>query len=91
MYIIEFFNHAAAKGETVFAGTKVAALDFLGYEVNTLINATMQARADEFRDYVSHIPVPQDDIVWDIEPEQSGAYYVFSKTLGKRAKAFADM
>jgi hypothetical protein len=90
MYIIEFFNHAAAKGETVFAGTRAAAIEFLGYESNTLLTPAMQTRADAFREYVFHIPVPQDDIVWNVEPEESGAYYVFSKTLGKRAKAFAD-
>lgn len=90
MYIIEFFNHPAATGETVFAGSKFGAMGFLDKEAETLLTPMMRSRADNLREYIRSIPVPQDDITWDLESEGSSAYYVFSKCAGKHAKQFAD-
>jgi hypothetical protein len=98
-YVIEYFNHPASKGGTVFSGTKYSAIKFLEYESNTFMTPKMQQRADEFMWYLKSLTPTDmnecDGFYWPLEADDegnngSGAYYYLSLHHGKRAKRFAD-
>ena len=93
-YVVEFFNHPASKGDTVFRGTRAQLDRFLAYEAETLIHPAMRSRADECRWYINSLALKDfkevDAIVYPIESGDSGAFYCISINHGKRTRRFQD-